>query len=118
MSIVHTLTLLLLCMTYQHLAITTPWESTGLTDELIETLSTITIHMPHQRTIIQQRLLEEVVKVLGGDAHPKIIPPVYTYSWSHKGKRFPVEIADQVCHTTLAAVGSHDSDDDDDDRVY
>ena len=47
--------------------------ASGLTSELIDTLSVIAINMPTQRPAVQQRLLDEATKILGGEAHPAII---------------------------------------------
>ena len=39
----------------------------GLTSELIETLSVIATHLPTQRSVVQRRLMQEVTKILGWD---------------------------------------------------
>lgn len=56
----------------------------GLTQELIETLSVISTNLPGQKGPVQQRLLEEVTKVLGGQSESllKPQPPAYAYSWT------------------------------------
>eukprot|EP00605_Chrysophyceae_sp_TOSAG23-4_P001470 GSChrysophyteH1.ASY1.ANO1.1606.1 assembled CDS len=64
-----------------------PMLQSGLTDELIDTLSVISESMPNQRPEVQQRLLEEATKVLGGDPKPRLPQPAYLYSWAHSGQR-------------------------------
>lgn len=59
----------------------------GLTPELIDTLSIISAHMPNQRNMVQVRLLEETIKVLGGNSRPLIMEPDYLYSWAKVGER-------------------------------
>ena len=44
----------------------------GLTSELIETLSVIATHLPAQRSIVQRRLMQEVTKILGWDPNRTI----------------------------------------------
>ena len=67
-----------------------PMLQSGLTEELISTLSTISRHMPNQRQMLQMRLLEEAVLVLGGgevDVMKEASEPDYLYSWARKGVR-------------------------------
>jgi hypothetical protein len=59
----------------------------GLTAELINTLTVIATHMPHQRPVVQQRLLEESTKLLGGIPKQIIPRPEYMYCWARKGVR-------------------------------
>lgn len=59
----------------------------GLTPELIDTLSIISSHMPNQRNMVQVRLLEETIKVLGGNSRPLVQEPDYLYSWAKVGER-------------------------------
>jgi uncharacterized membrane protein YgcG len=59
----------------------------GLTPELIDTLTTISNQMPNQRAMVQFRLLEETLKVLGGNSKPVIHEPDYLYSWAKHGER-------------------------------
>lgn len=59
----------------------------GLTPELIDTLSIISAHMPNQRNMVQIRLLEETIKVLGGNSRPLVQEPDYLYSWAKVGER-------------------------------
>jgi len=68
-----------------------PMFQSGLTSELIDTLAVISTSMPNQRSEVQQRLLQEATKILGGDAKPSLPKPTYMYSWSHQGQRFPLE---------------------------
>lgn len=56
----------------------------GLNPELINTLSIIIEKMPEKRVIVQQRVLEEVTRVLGGDCRMHIPPPSYLSSWTRK----------------------------------
>jgi FKBP12-rapamycin complex-associated protein len=65
-----------------------PMFQSGLTSELIETLSVISNSMPNQRREVEQRLLQEATKVLGGDAKLMLSKPTYLYSWSHQGQRY------------------------------
>ena len=64
-----------------------PMLQSGLTTELINTLSVICHHMPTQKHFVQTRLLDEATKVLGGESKPSISEPSYVYSWSKKGER-------------------------------
>ena len=64
-----------------------PMLQIGLTPELIDTLSIISAHMPYQRNMVQVRLLEETVKVLGGNTRPMLQEPEYLYSWAKCGER-------------------------------
>jgi hypothetical protein len=64
-----------------------PMLQSGLTSELISTLSVICHHMPTQKHFVQSRLLEEATKVLGGECKPTLQDPPYVYSWSKKGER-------------------------------
>ena len=59
----------------------------GLTSELINTLTVIATHMPYQRPVVQQRLLEESTKLLGGIPKQIIPQPEYVYCWARKGVR-------------------------------
>lgn len=56
----------------------------GLTQELIETLSVISTNLPGQKGPVQERLLEEVTKVLGGQSESllKPQPPAHILSWT------------------------------------
>jgi hypothetical protein len=65
-----------------------PMLQSGLTAELIDTLSVICEHLPSQKLLVQTRLLEEATKVLGGESRPVIPEPEYIYSWAKKGERF------------------------------
>ena len=56
----------------------------GLNPELIDTLSIIIEKMPEKRVVVQQRVLEEVTRVLGGDCRMHIPPPSYLASWGRK----------------------------------
>jgi hypothetical protein len=38
----------------------------GLTAELIDTLAVLDKYIPHQKIVVQERLLDETTKVLGG----------------------------------------------------
>ena len=62
----------------------------GLTAELINTLTVIATHMPYQRPVVQQRLLEESTKLLGGIPKQIIPTPEYMYCWARKGVRSSV----------------------------
>jgi hypothetical protein len=62
----------------------------GLTPELIDTLSIISDHLPTQRNLVQLRLLEETLKVLGGSSRPLLQEPDYLYSWAKYGERIYV----------------------------
>lgn len=64
-----------------------PMLQSGLTPELIDTLSIISAHMPNQRNMVQVRLLEETIKVLGGNSRPLLQEPDYLYSWAKVGER-------------------------------
>ena len=59
----------------------------GLTAELIDTLNVIATYVPNQKPIVQQRLLEEATKILGGDAILKIAKPAYLQSWSRRSRQ-------------------------------
>ena len=59
----------------------------GLTSELINTLTVIATHMPYQRPVVQQRLLEESTKLLGGIPKQVLPQPEYMYCWARKGIR-------------------------------
>jgi Domain of unknown function (DUF3385) len=59
----------------------------GLTADLINTLTVIATHMPYQRPVVQQRLLEESTKLLGGIPKQIIAPPEYMYCWARRGYR-------------------------------
>jgi Domain of unknown function (DUF3385) len=59
----------------------------GLTADLINTLTVIATHMPYQRPVVQQRLLEESTKLLGGIPKQIIPPPEYMYCWARRGYR-------------------------------
>ena len=61
------------------LSLLEPMLQSGLTAELIDTLSVIAEHMPAQRPAVQQRLLEEATKILGGDAKQQLRVPAYMY---------------------------------------
>lgn len=69
------------------LALLEPMLQSGLTAQLIETLSTISTYMENQRPMVQMRLLQEATKVLGGDTEPYMIDPDYMYSWGRNGSR-------------------------------
>jgi hypothetical protein len=71
------------------LSLLEPMLQSGLTAELIETLSIISTYMPNQRPMLQVRLLEEATKVLGGDVKPVLEEPDFVYSWAKKGIRLP-----------------------------
>jgi Domain of unknown function (DUF3385) len=62
----------------------------GLTAELINTLTVIATHMPYQRPVVQQRLLEESTKLLGGIRKQVIPQPEFMYCWVRKGIRSSV----------------------------
>jgi FKBP12-rapamycin complex-associated protein len=64
-----------------------PMLQTGLTAELMNTLTIIGSFVPHQKLIVQQRLLDEATKVLGNGPKTVLSEPAYMYSWSHKGTR-------------------------------
>ena len=64
-----------------------PMLACGLTASLIETLNVICAYMPHYKYKVQERLLEETTKIIGGDSKQQIIDPSYLFSWSHKGYR-------------------------------
>jgi phosphatidylinositol kinase/protein kinase (PI-3 family) len=64
-----------------------PMLQSGLTAELIETLSVVCNYLPSQKQLVQSRLLEEATKVLGGDWQPNLVEPAYGYSWGRKGER-------------------------------
>lgn len=64
-----------------------PMLQTGLTAELIDTLTIIGSFVPHQKLIVQQRLLDEATKVLGNGPKTVLSEPAYMYSWAHKGTR-------------------------------
>eukprot|EP01035_Chromulina_nebulosa_P018854 gene18854-24639_t len=61
--------------------------TSGLTADLIETLNVIAESVPSQKFIVQNKLLDEIIKILGGDIKPKIMRPNYEYSWSKAGTR-------------------------------
>ena len=65
-------------------ALLEPMLQGGLTAELINTLTVIATYMPYQRPIVQQRLLEESTKVLGGVPKQILSPPDYMYRYTHK----------------------------------
>lgn len=69
------------------LSLLEPMLQSGLTPELIDALSIISAHMPYQRNMVQMRLLEETVKVLGGNSRPLLQEPDYLYSWAKVGER-------------------------------
>jgi hypothetical protein len=69
------------------LSLLEPMLQSGLTPELIDTLSIISAHMPYQRHMVQVRLLEETIKVLGGNSKPLLQEPDYLYSWAKVGER-------------------------------
>ena len=73
------------------LSLLEPMLASGLTSELIDTLSVIATYMPAQRPAVQQRLLEEATKILGGDARPRLPVPSYLYSWGRKGMRYSLD---------------------------
>ena len=66
------------------LSLLEPMLQSGLTAELIDTLAVVATYMPNKRPAVQQRLLEEAIKVLGGTAKPRLAPPAYLYSWNRK----------------------------------
>lgn len=74
------------------LSLLEPMLQSGLTSELIDTLAVVVTYMPNQRSVVQQRLLEEATKVLGGHAKPRLEPPTYTYSWVRRGTRAAASI--------------------------
>jgi len=49
-----------------------PMLQCGLTEELIDTLVIIGKYIPLQKVVVQQRLLEEATKILGGQPHPQM----------------------------------------------
>ena len=73
------------------LSLLEPMLASGLTNELIDTLSVVATYIPAQRPAVQQRLLEEAIKILGGDARPRLNVPSYLYSWGRKGQRYSLD---------------------------
>ena len=71
-------------------ALLEPMLQGGLTGDLINTLTVIATHMPYQRPVVQQRLLEESTKLLGGIPKQIIPQPEYMYCWARKGSRSSV----------------------------
>jgi hypothetical protein len=78
----------------------------GLTQELIETLSVISTNLPGQKGPVQERLLEEVTKVLGGQSESllKPQPPAYTYCWTgvapvDSGGAHPAPVSNAPAHS-------------------
>ena len=63
-------------------ALLEPMLQGGLTAELINTLTVIATYMPYQRPIVQQRLLEESTKVLGGAPKQILSPPDSMYRYN------------------------------------
>jgi hypothetical protein len=59
----------------------------GLTPELIDTLQVIVRCIPQQMTVVQERLLAETTKVLGGQENVSAHVPEYTHSWVRSGAR-------------------------------
>lgn len=57
----------------------------GLSVQLIDTVAIIADAIPDQRLFVQQRLLDEIAKVLGGNARVYIPPPSYASSWIRHG---------------------------------
>ena len=53
----------------------------GLSQQLIDTLTVVAAYVPDQRVGVQQRLLTEVTKVLGGDLVTIVPPPRYYERW-------------------------------------
>jgi len=88
------------------LSLLEPMLQSGLTAELIDTLAVVAMYMPNQRPAVQQRLLEEATKVLGGLPKPRPAPPAYTYSWARRGHRAPSSI---LPHAAASSVkpGAH-----------
>jgi hypothetical protein len=66
-----------------------PMLQSGLTPALIDTLTVVSDHLPTQRVAVQQRLLEETTKILGGQQYYTNAGPLpdYMYSWGKKGSR-------------------------------
>lgn len=81
-----------------------PMFQSGLTSELIDTLAVVSTSMPNQRVEVQQRLLQEATKILGGDAKPSLPKPTYLYSWSHQGQRFNLDA--DILNTRQASIYS------------
>lgn len=81
-----------------------PMLQTGLTAELIDTLSVISSYMPNQKALIQQRLLEEATKVLGGTADEIYVGPDYTFSWGRSGERYPKQNIGGISTSESAAA--------------
>jgi tetratricopeptide (TPR) repeat protein len=64
----------------------------GLTVDLIHTLTVLVRFVPQQTADIQNRLLEETTKILGGDSRAVALEPEYVYCWSRSGHRPPKSI--------------------------
>jgi hypothetical protein len=77
------------------LALLDPMLQSGLSTELIDTLSIIYEHMPDQKAGIQGRLLIEATRILGMDKthqslmlnDASLLLPDYLYSWAREGVR-------------------------------
>ena len=82
-----------------------PMLQSGLTAELIDTLSVIANHVPNQRSEVQQRLLQEATKILGGVAKPSLPQPTYLYSWAHQGQRQAAGSASSWSYDSLQVRG-------------
>jgi hypothetical protein len=64
----------------------------GLTVELIHTLTVLVRFVPQQTVEIQNRLLEETTKILGGDSKSTPVEPEYVHCWGRTGVRSPKSI--------------------------
>lgn len=60
---------------------------TGITPHLIDTLSIVVRYVPSKLDIIQEKLLLETMKVLGGDLKFMSLVPDHLYSWGRVGSR-------------------------------
>lgn len=85
-----------------------PMIQTGLSQELIDTLTIISNLIPGLRSTIQGRLMEEVCKVLGGNTLSPSLEPDYTYSWVRVGERAP-RAAFPPPHVPEGRLQSHSS---------
>jgi hypothetical protein len=80
------------------LSLLEPMLQSGLTIELINTLTIISKYMPNQRNAVQSRLLEETTQVFFSRTEFKqhFDEPDYYYSWTRKGQRKSNQRIEQI----------------------